>query len=585
LYVNAISRTSPEPEIEARFFVEPQNGGTTHIDSEFAGSHWAAPTTPADPIVFFMDNVDPLEIIDFHVMASGYLVTGEIEPSNPAVTATLRLFENDVLISQRDVQTHNCCYPGTGLAPLVGTYPPNAIPPTIHFAPDSALTSSYRRVMNRAQTYGGYPSPYQQRLIGSPSVPDLGGVIEVEITLIGANGGPAEGVDVYAKVTDPPDPAPYRSDRKSGDNKDSPGVATISGAPGYEVQVPGSTATVLRSDAGGKIFSRLHGSTREAGDNYRLRVSLYRPVLDTEPCSPNNMRAPCFESDVFTIWKRAVVENDRMIKDGTFLARGYTGGTQVQVVSTKTFKPSAGATLIFMHASRGPEGFYWETRSIASYKNGVITLAQPLSRTYDGPAVNRPAHTSDSVGLWGAGFYDVSLDPLRDSFSDAFIDIQELPQTMPYFPYVDKMTAAMMTELSTLWREGPANVHLIAAHYYSGSSFGTSNADVSCVWVQQCIDYTSNADPLRNEIAAHEVVHRWDVNITAGRLSDHCDLNAYPDTSKRCTMHAYIQQSSTQQGSPVRAEFRDGVVQFHYVIIGSTADSEYLGLRSKDGIQ
>lgn len=213
----------------------------------------------------------------------------------------------------------------------------------------------------------------------------------------------------------------------------------------------------------------------------------------------------------------------------------------------------------------------------------MITLSQPLTGNYAGPAQGAQ-HQADAVGIWGSGFYDLHLFPLTEALASAFIEVREL-RAMPYFPYVDKMTPTMMVDLANRWGEGQANSHLIGARYASYQTFGSQDQDFSYVWAQQCIDYTSINDQLRDEVAAHEVVHRWDVNIAAGRPSDHCDLNAYGNTANRCSMHTYIQQSTTQPGSPVRVEFRDGIVEFHYVVSGGTGDSEYLGLRSKDGVQ
>jgi hypothetical protein len=583
LQITVFSRIDPAyPGKQAQHAVQSYATDPGNVRTDFANSYWITPTTPADPIVFVIDDVDPLEIIDFHIRVSAYLVSGSTDFTHPWVTGTLRLYEDGVLLTQRQARTRNCCDTVWASLPIIGTYPPDATPPSLRYAPDSSLSPSYRQIMNRVQTFGGYPSPYQERLIGSPSVPDLGGVIEVEVVLTGVDGSPAAAADVYANVSDPPDPAPYRTDRREGDNKGT--AATVTGAPGYEVQAPGSTATVLRSDSAGKIYARLHGSKVEAGDNYRLRVSLYRPVPIADECSPNYMKAPCYESEVFTIWKRAVIENDRMLRNGTFLTADYSGGTTMTVVTVNAFKPAAGSALIFMRFPRGAEGFHSEIASIKSYKNGVITLNQPLTQAYQSPDTAL-SYTADAVAVWGAGFYDVNLNPLRDVFSEAMIDVHELPQAMPYFPYMNTMDVNMMGRMSNRWRQQSADAHLVAARYYSLQSFGTQTLDFSFVWVQQCIDYTSAADPLRNEVAAHEVVHRWDVNVAAGKPSDHCDLNAYANAAHRCSMHTYIQQSSTQAGSPVRTEFRDGVVQFHYVVSGTTADSEYLGLRSKDGVQ
>lgn len=595
IHPSIISRTALDyPQTDARHTRQADCAGSSDfISTDFADSYWITPQTPAEPIVFVMNDVDPLEILDFYFQV-GSCVGGFIDFSNPLVTATLRLYEDGVLISEKQAQNRNCvlspdgsfgCALGWAAMPILGTYPVDATPPSIRFAPDAGLDPSYRRILNRAQVLGGYPSPYQERLLSAPSVADVGGMIEIEVLLTGVDGSPAANVDVYARVIDPPDPAPYRSDRRKGDNRDTI-APSVSGAPGYEIQVPGSTATVLRTDSAGKIYARLHGSTREAGDNYRLRVSLYRPIPDAEECSPNKMVAPCFESEVFTIWKRAVVEKDHMIRVGTFVAQNYSaGGTQVRVVTANTFRPAAGATLIFMHAGAGTASDTSEIRSIVSYKNGVITLAQPLSGNYDGPALGAAEHVADAVGILGSGFYDVDLDPLRNALGSAYIDVHELPQSMPYFPYVNKTSLTLMSDLSGRWREGQADSRLVGARYANVATFGSQQQDFSYVWVQQCIDYTSAGDPLRNEIAAHEVVHRWDVNVAAGHTSDHCDLNAYENTANRCSMHTYIQQSSTQAGSPVRPEFRDGIVQFHYVISGTNVDSEYLGLRSKDGVQ
>ena len=589
LQVNVSSRTDPGyPSKSALHAIQSDCGGQDFTYSAWSDSYWITPPTRTGAIVFVITLVDPLEIVDFHVRVGHCLGGGQSDPTHPWVTATMRLFQDGELISERQTQTRHCCETGFDSFPYIGSYPVDAIPPKIRFTPDSTMTSDFRKIMNHAQTLGGYPSPYQERLIGSPSVPDVGGMIEIEMLLTGADGSPAANTDVYVTVADPPDPALYRSDRKDGDNRDTV-APRVSGAPGYEVPPPpGSSATILRSDSAGKIFVRLHGSVREAGDNYRLRASLYQAVPATAVCSQNKMNSPCFESDVFTVWKRAVIEKDHMIRTGTFLAQPYGGGTQMTVVRTNAFTPSPGDTLIFMHAPRGTGAGFSEIRSIAGYKNGVVTLSQPLSGTYQGrDNSNAPAYTADAVGLWSSGFYELSLDPLRDAFVDAYITVAELPQSMPYYPYADRLTVDVMRELSTRWREGPANVHLVGARHYHQPSFGTETENFSYVWVQQCIAYTSENDPFRNEVAAHEVVHRWDVNRPYGRTSDHCQLQAYANGAHRCSMHEYVQQNPEKVNNPgpVLPQFRDGVVQFHYMINGTSVDSEYLGLRSKDGVQ
>ncbi|HEX2834923.1 MAG TPA: hypothetical protein VHW00_18055 [Thermoanaerobaculia bacterium] len=582
LHLVVLSRTDPTyPAKDAQHIIQSNcsSPGSDFVTTDFVASSWSTPTSPADPIVFTIDAVDPLEILDFHIRVSACRLDGTTDGSHPWVTGTLRLFTDGELISTTSTRVRNCCEMGWDGLPLIATYPISATPPNVQFVPSNASASAYA-IMNRAQPLG-YPSPYQARLASDPNIPDVGGMAEIEIRITGSDGAPAVGADVYATVIDPPDPAPYRSDRHDDDNRDVE-TPTVSGAPGYQVGTSGD-AVILRTDPNGMILARLQGSKSTAGDNYRLRIAFYSPLPADAPCSRSYPARPCFESDIFTIWKRALVENDQMLRTGTFLSAPYAGGPTVNVAMSNTFKPAAGATLVFIHAPTSGEGFWSEVRSITKYKNGVLTLSSPLARSYDGPR-NGQNYLADAVGLV-AGMYDVSISPLRTSLQDAFIDLRQTTQMMPLFPYMGTMTEPQMQSMSQLWRQGDADVHLIAARYAFTPKFGSENAGSSFVWTQQCIDYTSATDPFKDEIAAHEVIHRWDVNLNVGRSGDHCDLNAYSNAGRRCTMHTYVQQDPNQPGSPVRTEFRDGIVEFHYVLQQNGPDSECMALRSSGGVQ
>lgn len=551
------------------------------ISTPFAGSAWHTPPSPAEPLVFIIDAVDPLEILDFHIRVTACTVGGTFDYTHPWVTGTLRLYEDGVLISTTQAVVRNCCDDGWDSLPAIGTFPLGATPPTVRFAPSEAGSAAHQ-IMNREQTLG-YPSSFQSRLRADSALTDIGGMVAVELTLVGVDGTPAAHTDVYATLTDPPDPAPYRGDRHEGDNRD-PDPPHVSGAEGYEVGTLGD-AVILRSDDAGRINARIHGSKDEAGDNYRLRISLYRPVAATDLCSASDRAKPCFESQVFTIWKRFVVEKDQMFRRGTFLAEGYTDGLTVRVVPDRQFHPTAGAVLMFIRST--PSGVTSELRTVARYRRGVITLDTPLTGSYVGPPGPNLDHLADGVGIVGDGTYDVRLEPLRAELRNAFVDVWERSQRTPYFPFVGRMTEPEMRALSKRWQEGDADVHLVAARYRDMDEFGSQALDWSYVWTQQCIDYSNETALLKDEVAAHEVIHRWDLSIAAGRSTDHCDLNAWSDVTRRCTMHTNVQNVPTRpnQAAPVRPEFLDGRVEFHYVIGNSGVDSEYLMLRAHGGIR
>jgi hypothetical protein len=577
--------------------------GTYHYSYIPDGVWTHLPSSHTDFYEFTVTVADPLTILDFHVRTSVPCENGDFKRDRvyrfDIVTATMELYVDDVLVfvGQAPIQNNPDPDPWDPTVtehdfptfmPLIGTYPPNARPPKVLIEPSVFESGDVLKVLNKQQPPEfPYFSQWQTRIEQGAQA----GAIDFKVSLFGPDGTPAPNSLVYLELRDPPDPAPYRSDRGPGDNTDPTTDGRISAPPEYLVSASGSRA-IVRTDANGIASARLHTSLTTAGDNYQIHASANRYLEEGQSCSPSYADAPCVRSGVFTVWKRVNTEFDQMYREGTFLAAtAAAGATTVQLLQKREFDPPDGAQLLFIHAQRGEnDSPRSEFVSVKSYRRGTLILNSALSNSYFGPITSAEPLTADAVVVYSAQAYWLDPGPFETAYEEAFIDVAIRGDSSP-FPSVEsrQMTSNAANTLAALWSTGEPDLHLIAAKYDVDDTFGLQPeyANFAYVFVQQCEDFGgADATDLASEVAAHESTHMWRLN-KASDPGDHCLLTAYTNANERCQMEKNYRYEAANNYWVNRPEFLDGVVTFHYIpgVNGSSGNSEYLSLRAAGGVQ
>ncbi len=178
-------------------------------------------------------------------------------------------------------------------------------------------------------------------------------------------------------------------------------------------------------------------------------------------CAPS---AACYQSDVFTSWRRVYIESDRMFKRGAFLRTSpVAGATKVDVTSALPFQNASGThpiPVLFIHspdASVTGDAAYMEAGNAVRVKGNnpaVLTLDQPLVHSYTAvDARYAPGlYAGDAVGVYvtDGDLFPAEFDLAQSCFATFDTDVHVLSGSenlMPYLPFVQNMY-----ESHLLWR-------------------------------------------------------------------------------------------------------------------------------------
>ncbi|HKY31669.1 MAG TPA: hypothetical protein VJV23_03960 [Candidatus Polarisedimenticolia bacterium] len=394
--------------------------------------------------------------------------------------------------------------------------------PRIRFA----LRDSTPVLIHKHRAEDQYPSSFQ---IGDRT-------ITIEATVLEA-ARPVGGTTIYFRAVDPPDQGPYAS-TGAGDNKD-----------GDPNRVSPDSAT---SDAQGKVRTVLTITNPYGGDNYQVEASLQAP--------PNFKKIA--RSGVFTAWKRAYVEYDRMYKAGEFINQtsgaGQPDPAKVFVASPGTFTVGEEVHVLSGLTPATQEG---ERRTVSAVAVDHIVVNSPLTSAYPygGPVAPGDAAPYSFVAKVAGGFYEISptSSTLGISFTDPFSEWQFvdggsfLPAwtVMPLMK-IDERTHVFFRNVQPGAPVVPKTNHvqLVAAGAVDTGDRGVTQADnalplISKNWSWVLTDTIQSlcacaGAPLQNsfsDVAAHELAHQWNVNPEDPNRHDL--ENTWNDSTKLCLMN------------------------------------------------
>jgi hypothetical protein len=298
-------------------------------------------------------------------------------------------------------------------------------------------------------------------------------------------GSSSDPIDVWFRVTDPKDTAPYivaAGDARVDDNRDPlnpKGILRSDACGGCSA----SGGSALNIKANGPFELLLQTTSQYAGDNYQILASFEPPNDDgTFPCEDPNTGDGCNRSGTITAWKRLYLENASMFRRGAFLAAAAPSGTSsLAVVDARSFRVGDAVAVVHADPILAPPASrrtYSEVRHIADIDeaqnvlflgtidgSGTIVPEQ-LKRDYS-PAEMSPAtgravpYLADAVGIVRGGTFDPSLDtqgqdffyaeprsvlsqefpdPANPSlFNSSFIEYTVAQRAVPYVPLVRSM--------------------------------------------------------------------------------------------------------------------------------------------------
>ncbi len=369
--------------------------------------------------------------------------------------------------------------------------------------------------------------------------------IVVEATVLEA-ARPTGGVTIHFRLVDPPDQGPYAS-TGAGDNK---GAALP--------PVPDSAT----SDAQGKVRTVLTITDTFGGDNYQVEASLQAP--------PNFKKIA--RSGVFTAWKRAHVEYDRMYKVGEFINQtsgaGQPDPAKVFVVNPATF--TVGEEVHVLSGTPATQEGERRTVSAVALDHIVVNSALTNAYTYTGPTSPGDVAPYSFVAKVSGGVYEVlpTSNTLAISFTDPFMEWKFVDggSFLPAWTVIDLLKIDERTHVffKNVQPGVPViprtnHVQLVAAGALTTSDRGATQAEnngtqISKNWswiltdtIQSLCACTGTL--LQNsfsDVTAHELAHQWNVNPEDPLRHDL--ENTWNDPTKKCLMN----ESRVRSMGPVR---------------------------------
>lgn len=364
--------------------------------------------------------------------------------------------------------------------------------------------------------------------------------IMVEATVFDA-ARPAAGVTLYFRLADPKDTTRYAG-TAAGDNKGGPGSLSVSSA---------------LSDAAGKVRTELTITDTYAGDNYVVEASL----------QPEPSFKKIAQSGVFTAWKRAYVEYDRMYKLGEFISQ-TSGAGQAEPARVFVSTPSTFAIGNEVHVFCGNDGASTslahndgEKRMVTAVAAGSIVLntALTLSYPYLGPSAPGAAPPYCFVARISGGSYDVSppAAELQRAFDDPFTEWKfcDGGGFIPAWTIIGNADVDLRTFFFFRNRQGTVplknHVQLVAAGASSTSPTlnGLTSAendlpDIALNWSWVFLDTiptncmgcsAAQIDNFIKDVTVHELGHQWNVNKP--NPGGHDSENAWNLSSRKCLMN------------------------------------------------
>jgi len=451
--------------------------------------------------------------------------------------------------------------------------------------------------------------------------------------------GSGAALNVWFRVVDPPDTAPYvvqANDAHDNDNKDTfsggkgmlmkPDCSDFSAQSTCAVLNGGVLATTSAPDGRDEVV--LETTDRFAGDNYQILASFSAPGDDGKfPCEAQNPNT-CAKSAPITAWKRIYLEKHRMFQHGSDLGEGSTTGDTFNVVDISPFRE--GQQVRFVHAPPAPRQlpsnqsqFYFDDGVIAKDgvvpfpdgAGGTIKLQAPLpaahsyfARPQQSDAARPRIDQGDFVGIVTGDdrrdFLAANDDYVRPLFDAAFVDYASASGRVTDLPFVRQLQDFGQERdevgvFSTRWFEGMGLMnyqHLMGISNTSDcasrfqpvrastrASFGYGST-YACI--PQILGRTGTASSVRllGAITGHELSHQWHVDpkglYSRSRAADnneHDNLFRFDGSKLFCLMH-YRYDDDQQNVLP---EFQDGVAMFHYQKDASGLDSEYRWVRER----
>jgi hypothetical protein len=492
-----------------------------------------------------------------------------------------------------------------------------------------------------------YPSIYQRTTLvvdpnppplppGTPPPPPLP---QMDITGSVAHTLPSSPNDVYFKLIDPKDVAPYAlADAHPGDNVvDSAGPLLMLPDGTHRTQV-GQVLHATWDATTKKTAVVLEGTDRYAGNNYQVEAS-FDPAFPCENTHDPNY--PCAASAIVTAWKRVYLETDHMFRSGTFLAANTDPASDdVLVDDGSVFH--AGQSVRFIHGSPFQHGIapsgslfgdtsYSEDAIIltplptdplpAVYllnHQWHVRLTHPLNHLFRQSHVAGVFMWADAVGPMSgpdAGFFDSNPSLLRDYFATMFVELADAPQTVPEFPFID-FTAVTLVDvalrtMALRWFQNadrgttPTDVHSYPNHFHVigasrvpfdshcstrfGDTIVSGGGNVSWIWVRRIED--SNLAITEAPCVGFLLSTRGRVlslvnGLTmAHELTHQWSVNVATDPTGHCHEQSYLMNgdvclmNAAYLASAQANQIDAGRVSLHYLNHG--ADSEYLTIRNQ----
>lgn len=355
------------------------------------------------------------------------------------------------------------------VCPITPPPPPPPKPPVylFQFAANSNLADE--RVLlhkydsnDTSGTLGtGLESPYQVNNNLLPPTVRIEGAVTAD--------GHGDARDVYFRVVDPPDTAPYAPHGSGNDNLDTAlpqGKLYCYDGAGNRVDAVNGVLRAFSNHDGvaGRIRLFLETSPHVSGENYQIESS-FEPTFTCATAGTGGTNT-CPRSVTFVTWKRMYVERDQMFRRGSFITKDI-GPTEtvVPVDDIAPFgAPGTVLTVRLVHAPKAEvaasEAFYAEdhTVTVVAATQGTNGLQVPahllildqggLRNAYDidssvpNVAAVKP-WLRDGVGVIGTGsdFFVAEYGPgststrVENVFAAAFVELRELNQQIRDVPF------------------------------------------------------------------------------------------------------------------------------------------------------
>jgi hypothetical protein len=464
-----------------------------------------------------------------------------------------------------------------------------------------------------------YLSRYQTLLAGDQSIQSPDRHIEVRVRVT-RDGIPAAGVNVYFRVTDPPDTAPYTiaaHDAKTDDNDPAgPKGALIVPTPCANAPSGAPPCTTSGSDGWARVI--LTVTDHAAGDNYLVEGS-------TDPAFACGSSCP--RSGLITAWKRLYVEEQHMFRAGRFVNGEVRGGTSEIPVDDPTpfLNLHLHDRLELVHAAAPGSGSYFF--DIVSFKTVVqksdgswrVVTENPVPRYYgalgdDHLTLDIQKVARDGIGIVAGGVYEPDITYVASLYASMFVDVVPISSAVEEVPYVPEVTTLTALFYSSRWLQHRVAVPTTIGHPQpnvfhrmgvtqapyvpdprGGPCFGVelgftmvgTGSELSMILVQRMQDVIAGTviDPachnrmgaeyfaaplvrVNGEVTAHETTHLWShsVHLPSVDGNGHCLRERYQHDGLECLMHAAYAGGG----------LFDGLVALHYE---SVNDSEYMWVR------